>query len=169
MSPRRAQSDASINPAEIRNFLFCSAPGRRGDSLSLTAGNPSRRDDILFNVNKALPCFYLPLPPPRRRVNHFETGGAEAVWEPSYPMHIGRNWIYLFIRSNNRMYFPGEMWVLHSSEQSGRFTVHEHNYKHTDEIHTSRAERYSEWNVFFSFFFFVFLWLAAIMQCFATN
>lgn len=45
------------------------------------------------------------------------------------------------------MYFPGEPRVLHFTEQS-RFTVHEHDYKHGNKIHTSEKKTGS------GFFFF---------------
>lgn len=39
------------------------------------------------------------------------------------------------------MYFPGEIRVLDFIEQSGRFTLHEHNYKHSNEIHAAERRR----------------------------
>lgn len=74
-------------------------------------------DDIFFNVNMALLCFGVSAP--HCNINHFETGRAWLCESQLIPC-IGRNWIYLFIQSNNRMYFPGEMWVLHFTEQSGK-------------------------------------------------
>lgn len=67
---------------------------------------------------------------PHSSINHFEIDKAGPS-ESQVIRCAGRNWIYLFIQSNNGMNFPGEMWELHLSEQSGRFTEHKHNYKQT--------------------------------------
>lgn len=46
------------------------------------------------------------------------------------------------------MDFPGETRVLHFAEQSRRFTVRVHNYKHSNKIHTSERKRHSDLDVF---------------------
>lgn len=144
MSPRQAQSDASINLAEFRNFLFCAIRLLNiGVTLSLIAEAWAGMMISLMSIR--LSCVLVTAP--RCSINHFEIRKA-GPRQSQVIRCIGCNWIYLFIQSNNRMDFPGETRVLHFTEQSRRFTVRVHNYKHSNKIHTSERKRHSDLDVF---------------------